>query len=79
MFTPVALPPDRIPADVEHDRYRRGRGLRRKDRRFAADRHDHVNAAAHQIGGERGHLIVLALRPAIFDGDVLSFDVAGLF
>ncbi len=62
MLTPVRLPPGRArlatrpaatgsPLD-EDDRDRRGRAFRRQCRRRAADRHDHVDLAADEVGGQ---------------------------
>ena len=41
-----------------------------------AVRHDHIDLAADEIGGQCEPIIV-ALCPAVFDRHVLSFDVAG--
>ena len=43
----------------------------------AARRHDHVDLAADEIGGQGGQPIIMALRPAVFDRHVLSLDIAG--
>jgi hypothetical protein len=40
-------------------------------------RNDHGHLTANQIGRQRGQSIVLKLRPAIFDRDILSFNIAG--
>ena len=68
---------DRVGADREHDRNRRGGGFRGK-RRSVARCDDHCHLAADQIGRQRWQPIVLILRPAVFDRDVLTFDIAGL-
>src|SRR5262249_39661415 len=39
---------------------------------------DHGDLSANQLGRERWQTVQLSLGPAIFDGDVLAFDVAGL-
>src|SRR5215475_2313043 len=40
-------------------------------------RSDHRHLTAYQIGCEVGPYIVLVLRPAILDHDILALDVAG--
>src|SRR5262249_22018347 len=40
---------------------------------------DRVDLTADQLGRQRWQTIVLTLRPAILDCDVLSFNVAGVF
>ena len=40
-------------------------------------RSDHRHLTAYQIGCEVGQYIVLVLRPAILDHDILALDVAG--
>src|SRR4051812_10670928 len=40
-------------------------------------RHDQIDLAADEIGGQCGQPIVMALRPAVFDRQILSLDVAG--
>src|SRR5215470_10141000 len=40
-------------------------------------RSDHRDLTAYQIGCEVGQYIVLVLRPAILDHDILALDVAG--
>src|SRR5262249_44133260 len=47
--------------------------------RRGAIRRDHVDLTADQVGCQRRQTIVLTLRPAILDCDVLSFKVAGAF
>ena len=61
---------DRVAADREDDRNRRGRRLGRERRSGAAGRDDHGHLAANQIGRQRRQPIVSALRPAIFDRHV---------
>ena len=68
---------DRVAADREDDRDRRGRRLGRKRRRRAAGRDDHRHLTANQIGRQRRQPIILALRPAVFDRDVPALDIAG--
>ena len=68
--------PDRIGATPEDDRDRRGRAFRGKCTRRAG-RDDQIDVAADEIGGQCGQPIVMALRPAIFDRQILSLDIAG--
>jgi hypothetical protein len=42
----------------------------------AAERHDHVDLAAYEIGGQCGQLIIATLCKAVFDRYVLSLDIA---
>ena len=89
MLTPVRLPPGRFrlvtsPNSTGSNRYReddRNRCGRRLcgQRRRSAIRDDHGHLAAHQIGRQRRQSIVLAVRPAVFDRDVLALDITGLF
>jgi hypothetical protein len=37
---------------------------------------EHAHLAPHEIGRQLRQPIVLTLRPAIFDGDILAFDLA---
>src|SRR6516162_5591181 len=43
----------------------------------AAHRHDQVDLAADEVGGQRRQPIIMALGPAVFELDVLALDVAG--
>ena len=43
-----------------------------------AARCDNIDLAADEIGGQRRQPIVVKLRPAVLDGQVLPFDIAGL-
>jgi hypothetical protein len=36
------------------------------------------DVTADQISRERGHLIVVALRPTIFNGHIFAFHIAGI-
>src|SRR5215211_3860687 len=83
---PVALPPgnagdqtkpDRVFADAEDDRDRRGRSFGRKGSRVAPGRGDNGHATAHEVGHERWQAIVLALQPVVLDRYILALDVAG--
>jgi hypothetical protein len=67
---------DRVDAEEEDDRNCRGRRLGGECRRRAVgDNHGHL--PTNQFGREIRQSIVLALRPTVFDGDVLAFDIAG--
>jgi hypothetical protein len=65
---------DRIGTYLEHDGYRLGRRLSRPRRRQAAIGEDHGDGAVDQIGYQRGQAVILAIRPAVFDHNVLSFN-----
>jgi hypothetical protein len=69
---------DRVVAAEEDDRDRRGCAFGRQCRNRAAGGRDHVYLAAEEIGGQRGQPIIAALRLAVLDRHVLSFDIAGL-
>jgi hypothetical protein len=43
----------------------------------AARRYDQVDLAADEVGGQCGQPIILALGPAVFDRQILPFDIAG--
>jgi hypothetical protein len=70
---------DRVIGDVEDNRDRRSRRLRRDGGGDATDRGNHRDLMADQLGSHRRKSSILALSPAIFDGDVLSLDIAGRF
>src|SRR5262245_3192481 len=67
---------DRILTDAEDDRDRRGSGLSRACAGRAARHRDHRHPTTDQIGRQFLHPIVLTLRPAILDRDVLTFHKA---
>jgi hypothetical protein len=67
--------PDRIIGDDENDRDRRGRILGR-ERGGTGRCDDHSDPSARQVGGQRRQSIELILGPAVFDRDVLAFDIA---
>src|SRR4029453_7073732 len=52
--------------------------LCRKSRVDAAYRGNHCHSTLNEIGREGGQSIVLKIRPAEFDRNVLPFDIAGL-
>src|SRR5262249_39269597 len=78
---PVEAPDDAEPhgiaADREHDGYRCRRRFGRQYRRITALRHNERHMAAHEFCRQCGKPIVVTLRPAVLDRDVLAFDVAG--
>ena len=86
---PVTLPPGRarlstgLPRqDRTHTRHndgnRLGRILGRLDPPVPSRYHDNINLETHQLGRKLRGPIELPLRISVFDGDVLSFDVAKL-
>ncbi len=60
---------NRVGADDEDNRDRRGCALRR-ERRLVAGRDDQINLAADEVGGQFGQPIIVTLRPTIFDRQV---------
>src|SRR5215471_18276745 len=85
--TPVTLPPGRLklstkpsltgsPPHPEHDRDSGCGALGRARRRIAADRGEHVDPAAHEIGRHFRQAVVFTARPAEFDRDILALDEA---
>ena len=44
----------------------------------ASRRDDHGDPSANEIGGQLWQPIELTFRPAVFDGDVRAFDIAGV-
>src|SRR5262249_13179535 len=48
-------------------------------RSIAAGRHNHGHLTVNQFGRKHRQSIILAFRPAIFDLDVLAFDISCLF
>src|SRR5207245_5998502 len=66
----------RIAGAYEDDRDRRSRHLG-YNCRGGVMRSDHRHLTAYQIGCEVGQSVVLILRPAILDHDILALDVAG--
>jgi hypothetical protein len=66
----------RVGTYLEHDGYRLGCRLSRPRRQQAAIGEDQGDAAVDEIGYQRGQAVILAVRPAVFDHDVLSFNKA---
>src|SRR5207302_644348 len=69
---------DRIVTADEDDWDRRGRTLRRKYPKVAPGGRDYADLAGDEVGGYCGQPIVVALRPAVFDREILPLDVAGV-
>src|SRR5262245_56725709 len=67
---------NRVAGAYEDDRDRRSRRLGYNCRGDVM-RSDHRYLTAYQIGCEVGQSVVLVLRPAILDHDILALDVAG--
>src|SRR5262245_2997844 len=85
---PVTLPPGRarlvtrpsfhrIFDDAKYDGGRRGRSFGCK-RSSSEGRGDHGHAAADEIGHDRRHAIVLAIKQMVLHHHVLALDIAGL-
>src|SRR5262245_43084848 len=68
--------PDRVFADAEGDRDRRGRSFGCKRSRIAGCS-DNGHATADEVSHERRQAIVLAAEPMVLDHHVLTLDVAG--
>jgi hypothetical protein len=66
---------DWVTGRIEDDRNDSGRSLGCEGR-GCASRGDHDHLSAHQIGRHPRQSIVLALRPTVFDLDVMVLDVA---
>src|SRR5262249_35677824 len=69
---------DGIATYGEHDGDCSGRLLGRERSAQSAGHRDYRHLATHQVGHETGHLVVLAVCPAILDRDVAAFDKASL-
>jgi hypothetical protein len=70
---------DRVFANHEHNRDCRGCRLGRKRRSGTSARCNHGDPSANQFGRQGWQPIYLTLGPAVFDHDVLAFDIAGVF
>src|SRR5262249_27955315 len=68
---------DRVLADPENDRDRRGGGSGRKCSRVAARRGNNGHATMNEISHERRQAIVFALEPMVLHHHVPAVDVAG--
>src|SRR5262249_12856023 len=67
---------DRVFADAEDDRDRRGRSFRCKRSKVAGWRSDNGHATTHEVSHESRKAIELALQPVILHRYVLPLDVA---
>jgi hypothetical protein len=67
---------DRVTADREDDRYRRGRALGGERGRRTGGRDDDRHAAAGQVGRQFRQAVILSGSPAEFDRHVLAVDKA---
>src|SRR5262245_19425283 len=68
----------RVGALHEEDRDRAGSLFGRERSQRALQRYDHRYLTADQVGDQARHPIVAALPPTVFDGDVLTLDIASL-
>ena len=69
---------DRIGAEPENDRNCRSRRLGGQRRPSRADRDDHGDATLNKVRRQHRQSIVLISRPAPFDRDIPTFNVAGV-
>src|SRR5262249_50834390 len=69
----------RICTGVEYHGNCGGRVLSCLVRGWSTHSSDYVEVAADEGGRELRETLVLALTPAVFDGKILSFDIAALF
>src|SRR5262249_61450263 len=67
---------DRVGADREDNRYRRGGALGRVCGR-RPEGCDHIDFAVNEVSGQGGQPIIVPLRPAVLDRYILSLDIAG--
>ena len=67
---------NRVSTAGEDNWYRRRRRLG-CERLRGASRDDYYDLSTSQLGSELWQLIVLIVRPAVFDGDVLALDITG--
>lgn len=68
---------NRVRGAFEHDWNGLGRRFRGQ-RCWRAGRGDDCDLTPNQIGSKRREMVVLVLRPAVFDGHVAAIDVTGL-
>src|SRR5262245_26282392 len=66
---------DGVIADAENNRNSRSRGLSGKRCGRVAWYSDHAHLTSNQIGRQLGQLIISAVGPTVFDGDILAVDV----
>ena len=67
---------NRICADAENDRDRRGGRFGGERGGIAAGRRNDTHATADQVGHDRRQAIVFSPQPVVLDRHVLAFDVA---
>jgi hypothetical protein len=67
--------PDGVRAQIEHNGNGRCRRLRGQCGRRTADRNDHCNAAADQVGCQCWQPIILTVGPAVFHRHILVLDI----
>ena len=65
----------RVSSRGQHNWERTGRTLRRQARADTVN-DQHIDLAAQQLGHQVGHVLVLRMRPAVFQEDVLGVDIA---
>jgi hypothetical protein len=65
-----------VASDSENDRNSGCRRLGGKCRGFATSCYEHRHAAANQIGRQFWQTIILTLGPAVFNRNILAFDMA---
>jgi hypothetical protein len=70
---------DRVDRHAEDDRNCRGRGLGRHRSKRAAARNNHSDVKLNKFRRQLRQEIVLALRPTIFDRNVLALNISCLF
>ena len=68
--------PDRVFADAEDDRDRRGGSFGRQGASAEAGCRDHGHAAVDEVSHDRGQAVVMAVQPVVLDHHVLALEVA---
>ena len=69
--------PDRVFADAEDDRDRRGGSFGRLGTSAEAGCRDHGHAAVDEVSHDRGQAVVMAVQPVVLDHHVLALGGAG--
>src|SRR5262245_18963843 len=70
---------NRIDPEGKNNRYSRRRCLRGEGWSGRTCRKDGGHPAVNQIDRYRGQSIILAVRPAVLDGEIFAFDETGFF
>jgi hypothetical protein len=70
--------PHRVGGTDENDRYGRRRRLGCQRRWLRTDRNNDGHLPACEVGGKTRQAIIMALSPAIIEGDVSTLGEAGL-